>query len=81
MLGSIIQGLSFFAILASFVPTFWHGAHWKRSNPEKFGFKWGYFVAYRTMLFYVFVCGGLIVFMSLDRQEGASRSRPPCRCS
>ncbi|MCR8828007.1 hypothetical protein [Pseudosulfitobacter koreensis] len=60
-LGIIIQGISILVVLLSLGPTFWHGHQCKRSNPEKMGSRWGYFVTYSTALFYIFVLGGLTV--------------------
>ena len=60
LVGIAIQGISILVILLSIGPTFWHGYNWKRSNPEKMGFRWGYFVTYSTALFYIVVLVGLI---------------------
>lgn len=45
--------------IPSLVLALWHGGVWEKNNPDKLGFKWGYFVIYNTLINNILLFGFL----------------------
>lgn len=52
----------------SLILALWHGSIWETKNPEKLGFKWGYFVIYNTLINNILLFGFLI-WAGMDEGE------------
>ena len=56
--------LGFIVLAAVGVPSLilalWHGSIWQNKNPEKLGFKWGYFVIYNALINNILLSGVLL---------------------
>jgi hypothetical protein len=45
-----------------------HGSAWEKDNPEKLGFKWGYFVIYNTLIGNTIISGSF-AWIGIDQAE------------
>lgn len=54
--------------LPSLILALWHGSVWENKNPEKLGFKWGYFVIYNTLINNMLLFG-FFTFSGIDEAE------------
>lgn len=54
--------------IPSLIAALWHGGIWEEHNPDKLGFKWGFFVSYSSLINNVLFFG-FITLVGFDKRE------------
>lgn len=59
-----------FGTIFSLMAALWHGEVWEKKNPEKLGFRWGYFVIYNSLFNNILLFGFLALSGFFEKEHG-----------